>query len=847
MEESEAIAFYDGQRSRGAGAAKFKHGLGFGGARPPFPPNGAPRPVGGGEMAHPMMHVPGRPPGMAQPPRPPPQPPNMDRPFLPPQPHMFPPPVFPPPPGGFAPRPGMAPPVRGPLMPPRGPLGHPPPGHMFPPMGPGGLLPRGPDGWAPIPPPRPPMGPPPPLAMRGGVPHGGWRPPPQVLEVKGNDGRMPSEGQTDAFKSAEATKEEKDKANKQKEEESWTAHKSDDGSVYYYNTFTGVSSWGKPLGFDGNAVGVTERPKPVSSERVKGCDWTEVKCEDGRKYYFHVVTQETVWSEPPDVTKSRSIEEAPSKIPPPIVVTPPQARPNMLPPPVRHPPVKMPRVMLSVRKGQPSTKGNQPSEAAVEEFKALLSEKGVNPFSRFEREMPKLEHDERWKGVGSLKEKRLIFDDFCRAMAEDQRKNKEEATKVSVEGFIELLEAIAENEIVQQAERKRKKAADREEGEMETGDSEDDPEIMVPGLSHDTTLEALEKFWGNDPRWRACSPRTRKQLFEERQRPVKGPTHDNRKLERERLEANFKALLQEHGVTSSSRWSKTKQALSEDDRFNAVARADREELFRKHVEGIKLLEEHDRREERDQLAREREMRMRMERDEEEADRRKLRAAHGDAVSAFQTLLGEVVKDPDTMWRDWKHKLERDPQGRATNPALEQRELERLFRDHVKELMDVANREYREVLEEVIRPLFPSKEDPDSQSDDFPPALHTFEAARELMEEDPRFMRASKDSRERLWRRFIEDMFFESKPPLVPGDRDRKDRRLMRDRDTDDRQRMRAQNRVHSERDRARRTEKDRGRDNGKDRRGQRDSRDRREYQRSRDNSPDERDWKKRRP
>lgn len=51
----------------------------------------------------------------------------------------------------------------------------------------------------------------------------------------------------------------------------------------------------------------------------------------------------------------------------------------------------------------------------------------------------------------------------------------------------------------------------------------------------------------------------------------------------------------------------------------------------------------------------------MERDEEEAERRKHRAAHCDAVAGFRTLLGEVVKDPDAMWRDWKNKLARDSQ------------------------------------------------------------------------------------------------------------------------------------------------------------------------------------------
>lgn len=65
--------------------------------------------------------------------------------------------------------------------------------------------------------------------------------------------------------------------------------------VYYYNTFTNKSSWEKPEGFLGDNGCVTETPKPVASARIKGCDWTEVKCADGRKYFFHILTQVFAW------------------------------------------------------------------------------------------------------------------------------------------------------------------------------------------------------------------------------------------------------------------------------------------------------------------------------------------------------------------------------------------------------------------------------------------------------------------------------------------------------------------------------------------------------------------------
>lgn len=71
--------------------------------------------------------------------------------------------------------------------------------------------------------------------------------------------------------------------------------------------------------------------------------------------------------------------------------------------------------------------------------------------------MPKLEHDERWKDVPLLKDRRVFFDEYCRSLAEKQRQSKEDATKAAADGFLDLLDAIAEHEVVQHAERKRRK------------------------------------------------------------------------------------------------------------------------------------------------------------------------------------------------------------------------------------------------------------------------------------------------------------------------------------------------------------------------------------------------------
>jgi hypothetical protein len=46
---------------------------------------------------------------------------------------------------------------------------------------------------------------------------------------------------------------------------------------------------------------VGEAPVPVAQAQVGGSPWYEVKCSDGRRYFFNHTTHETAWSMPPEV------------------------------------------------------------------------------------------------------------------------------------------------------------------------------------------------------------------------------------------------------------------------------------------------------------------------------------------------------------------------------------------------------------------------------------------------------------------------------------------------------------------------------------------------------------------
>ncbi len=73
---------------------------------------------------------------------------------------------------------------------------------------------------------------------------------------------------------------------------------------------------------------------------------------------------------------------------------------------------------------------------------------GVTPFSRWERELPKLITDGRWTAVGSLKERRLIFDEFCKSCAADHKRGKADGARAARDAFLALLDEAAKGVVL---------------------------------------------------------------------------------------------------------------------------------------------------------------------------------------------------------------------------------------------------------------------------------------------------------------------------------------------------------------------------------------------------------------
>ncbi|XP_021735373.1 pre-mRNA-processing protein 40C-like [Chenopodium quinoa] len=585
--------------------------------------------------------------------------------------------------------------------------------------------------------------------------------------------------------------------------DAWSAHRTDSGALYYYNAITGESTYEKPFGFKGEPAKATTQPTPVAWEKVNGTDWALVSTNDGKKYYYNTKTEISSWQVPLVVTELRkkhendNVKENSISVPISTEFNEKGSVPTSLSAPALNTggrdaialrasgaPGSSSALDLIKKKLQesgaaqvtsfsttssgstllevngsktvePTAKGSQSEgnkdkpkdaegdgnvsdsssdsededsgptkEERIAQFKDMLKERGVAPFSKWDKELPKIVFDPRFKAIPTYAERRSLFEHFVRTRAEQERKEKRAAQKAAVEGFKQLLEESKED------------------------------------IDHTTDYYTFKKRWGHDPRFEALERKDREALLNERVLSLKRAAEEKARAERAVAVSNFKSMLRERGdITASSRWSRVKDGLRDDNRYKAVKHEDREIFFNEYISELKAADdeaeraEKAKREEQEKLKeREREFRKRKEREEQEMERVRVKVRRKEAVASYQALLVETIKNPQASWTESKPKLAKDPQGRASNPDLDESDLEKLFREHVKMLYERCAHDFRALLAEVITPEAATKETEDGRT-----VLSSWSTAKSFLKSDPRYSKMPRKDREALWKRHAEEM------------------------------------------------------------------------------------------
>ncbi|KAL9229920.1 hypothetical protein vseg_005334 [Gypsophila vaccaria] len=596
---------------------------------------------------------------------------------------------------------------------------------------------------------------------------------------------------------------------KSEQSDAWSAHRTESGSVYYYNAITGESTYEKPPGFKGEPGNATAQPTPVSWEKVNGTDWALVSTNDGKKYYYNTKTQISSWQIPQEVTELRNKQvgenlaensmsvpnsttldekgSAPAAVSAPALIsisrdsvalkgasaTGPSSALDLVKRKLQESGAQVTSFPTSASSGSATLEinGTKTVEAAVKglhsdggkekqrdcedgntsdlssdsededhgptkeecvrQFKEMLKERGVAPFSKWDKELPKIVFDPRFKAIPTYSERRSLFDHFVRTRAEEERKEKRAAQKAAVEGFKQLLEEAKED------------------------------------IDLNTDYHTFKKRWGQDPRFEALERKDREALYNERFFALKKAAEEKAQAERAAITTNFKSMLRERGdITSSSRWSKVKDGFREDARYKAVKHEEREALFNEFISELKATddeaEKSKRREQEKLKERERETRKRKEREEQEVERVRLKVRRKEAVASYQALLVERIKDPEASWTESKPKLEKDPQRRASNPDLDESDMEKLFREHVKMLYERCAQKFKALLAEVITLDAALRKTEDGKT-----VITSWSTAKKVLKSDARYSTMPRKEREALWKWHAEDIQRKQKESAEP--------------------------------------------------------------------------------
>ncbi|GKA78834.1 pre-mRNA-processing protein 40C, partial [Tanacetum coccineum] len=211
-------------------------------------------------------------------------------------------------------------------------------------------------------------------------------------------------------------------------------------------------------------------------------------------------------------------------------------------------------------------------------------------------------------------------------------------------------------------------------------------------IDHNTDYQTFKRKLGYDSRFEALDRKERESLLNERVLALKRSVEEEARAKRATSVSSFKSMLRENKeISETSRWSKVKDILRNDPRYKSVNHEDREAIYNEY---ISELTEFDKEAERETKAK----RAEEEREEQEGERVRSKARRKEAIESYQALLVETIKYSQT---DSKPKLDKDPQGRATNPYLDQSDLDKLFREHIKSLYDWCAHEYKALLSDVI--------------------------------------------------------------------------------------------------------------------------------------------------
>jgi len=216
-------------------------------------------------------------------------------------------------------------------------------------------------------------------------------------------------------------------------------------------------------------------------------------------------------------------------------------------------------------------------------------------------------------------------------------------------------------------------------------------------------------------------------------------------------------LKEQKYLERHSKWTEVKEKIRSDERYKSLGSSSfREDVFKSYISSIASKTESGIKKETEEDVKDREKQERIEaslreREKEvkrelsthlrERDKEREQHKHAEAVEHFNALLTDLVRNADVSWREAKKVLKKDHRWDSLD-LLEREEREKLFNDHINNLLKKKREKFRELLDETKEIALTSN----------------WRDVRRLIKEDSRYNKFSSSDRkcEREFREYMKD-------------------------------------------------------------------------------------------
>jgi len=187
-------------------------------------------------------------------------------------------------------------------------------------------------------------------------------------------------------------------------------------------------------------------------------------------------------------------------------------------------------------------KSNESSkEKKINDFFALLEENDISPFSTWEKELSNIINDKRYTLIPTLKERKRLFDEYCRKKVIEMKKNNELVIEDPIKKYKKLLKEV---------------------------------------VKEDTTWKMFMIRNKRDPRYQNLGAKERESIFHEYKKEFEKSERQRREERKEKNKASFIELLKEtKEINAESSWRTIKHIIDNDERYDLLSSSEREDCF----------------------------------------------------------------------------------------------------------------------------------------------------------------------------------------------------------------------------------------------------------------------------